>query len=210
MSRIYSQIFFDNEVNLRSAVIREDISVANAITVSNATLTSQTIATVSNTQMLIQTINETSASDPALGIRYDALVVDSGQPDVSNIAANVVAHALLGYAQSNVSSDINSSQIVVANLVANAAEVLTLSSDDIIVSNIDATIIEAGSITADHLNSAQAQFSELTANVLTMDPYVFLTTSNGFALCHKSNITSQQQPLDAYRVLAIFTDDCEP
>lgn len=212
MSRIYEAIFFDNEVNIKTATIREDIVVSNTITVANSTLTANTIDTVSNTQTLIQTINETSASDPNLGIRYDSLVIDSGQPDVSNIASNIVARALLAYTPTGGNNSnggsISSNSIVVSNLVANALEALNLSADDVLVSNIDATTIEAGNVVVDYLQGGEVHASNLYANVLTVDPYILVNTGNGIALCHRSNTApTDQSATSGYNVLALFADE---
>ena len=208
MSRFNSQIFFDQEVNLKTAVVRESMMVAQAITVANSTLTANTIDTVSNTQTLIQTINETSASDPNLGIRYDSLVVNSGQPDVANIASNIVTHALVGYQAASNNSSINSNSITVGNLVASALEVLDLSADDVLVGNIDATTIEAGNVVVDHLQGTEVHASNLYANVLTVDPYILVNTGNGIALCHRSNTAPTDQTVTSgYNVLALFVDE---
>lgn len=216
MSRFYHNIYLDNEFNAKTATVRQDmviqnaISVAQTITVADATLTAATINVVSNTETLITTINTVSASNPDFGIRYDGLVADSGQPDVSNL----IVQALMGYSPSS------NTAITVANLIASSIETSNLAADNFVVGDLDAYSIEAGDVgvnklSADSIEAGNVGVDNLSAdhivaNVLNMTPYRFVSTSNGFVVCHLSNNTSQQQAgtLAGYNVLAVFSEEC--
>lgn len=202
-----SLIYFDQEVNLKNATVRENLNVSNAISVANSTLTANTIDTVSNTQVLISTINTVSAADPNLGIRYDSLVIDSGQPDVSNL----ISQALTVYAMTHSGSGAggNVATISVGNLSATALEAISLAADDFVVANVNAVQIQAAAVDVGQLKADAVTAATVVSNVLTLDPYVLVPVTGGFAMCHRnSNAPSQSETaLQGYNVLSIFTDD---
>lgn len=213
--REYGSFYYDQEVNIKSATIREDV------TVGTVPLTANVIATVSNTQALIETINITAASNPALGIRYDTLVANSGQPDLSNITysslvANsgqpdvpmLVSQALGMYAVYSNADTSNTSVVV------RALEATDISADDVLVGNVDAVLVESGNVVADVIHTTQLYSSNVIAQILSgqvivLDPFMMCTLPEGLALCYRSSSApvQSQTVVQGYKVIAMFNDD---